>query len=238
MTEPPRRKHLDVLKEHFQLPGTRLLDVGCGDGSLVRALTREGARVAGLEINAEALAPARAERPEGDEDYVEGRGEALPFPAASFDAVIFFNSLHHVPATHHRAALAEAARVLRPGGAVWVVEPIAAGKYFELARPLEDETEIRAAAYDAIREAARGPDLRQERELRYRHPLQFKDFSVWAKRFIAVDPARRPLLERHYDELARRFEEFGERGPDGYHFDLEARANLLRRADPAGAGVA
>jgi SAM-dependent methyltransferase len=231
MTEAPRRKHLDVLGEHLRVAETRLLDIGCGDGALVRALTRAGAHATGVEIDAAALAPARAVPRIGDEDYVEGRGERLPFPDAHFDIAIYFNSLHHVPAASHGAALGEAARVLRPGGALWIAEPIAEGRYFELTRPLEDESDVRQAAYAAIQAAAAGPALRGECEVFYRNPMRFEDFAAWTRRYVAVDPARRAVVEAHRSELARRFEALAERRPDGFHFDLPARANLLRRSD-------
>ena len=41
----PRRRHMEVMRELLVLPGSRIVDVGCGDGALARALTREGARV-------------------------------------------------------------------------------------------------------------------------------------------------------------------------------------------------
>lgn len=230
MTEAPRRKHLDVLNEHLSVAGARLLDIGCGDGALVRTLTRAGARATGVEIDAAALAPARAAAGVGDEDYVEGRGEALPFPAACFDIAIYFNSLHHVPRVAHRAALAEAARVLRPGGTLWIVEPIAEGQYFELTRPLEDESDVRKAAYEAIKAAEAGRTLRGEAEIFYRSPIQFDDFAAWTRRYVAVDPARAAVIEKHRAALARRFEELAERRADGFHFDLPTRANLLRRS--------
>ena len=111
---PPRRRHLDVLRELLDPAGKRVIDVGCGDGALARALTREGARVTGVEIDGTMLAPALAALPAGDERYVEGRGESLPFADESADVVIYFNSLHHVPAGLQAKALAEARRVLVP----------------------------------------------------------------------------------------------------------------------------
>jgi ubiquinone/menaquinone biosynthesis C-methylase UbiE len=58
-------------------------------------------------------------------------GERLPFAAAAFDLVLLFNSLHHVPVDRQGAALAEAARVLRPGGDLLVAEPLAEGPWFD-----------------------------------------------------------------------------------------------------------
>lgn len=63
---------------------------------------------------------------------VRGVGERLPFAGGTFDLVLFFNSLPHVPPGAQAAALAEAARVLRTGGDLVVVEPPAGGPGFDL----------------------------------------------------------------------------------------------------------
>jgi SAM-dependent methyltransferase len=149
MSPYPNRKSADVVREVLPLRGARVLDVGCGDGSLVRLMTKEGAAAIGLEISDRQLARARAETPVGDESYRVGRAETLPFEDHAFDIVAFYNSLHHVPVDSQDEALAESARVLASGGHLFVVEPLAEGPMFELMRPVDDETEVRAAALAA-----------------------------------------------------------------------------------------
>ncbi|MBI3451816.1 MAG: class I SAM-dependent methyltransferase, partial [Rhodospirillales bacterium] len=95
---PPRtpRKHTDIIRDLVPLKGRRVLDVGCGDGALIRFLAREGAKATGLEIGAAVLATARSHPREADEAYVEGAGQNLPFADGSFDLVIYLNAFHHV----------------------------------------------------------------------------------------------------------------------------------------------
>src|ERR1700720_4419682 len=98
MSDPlPIAKHLDRLAALVPVEGRRIVDVGCGDGALVRALARRGGKVTGLEIDARALGPALSAPTVADERYLEGRAEALPLADRSVDMVVFFNSLHHVP---------------------------------------------------------------------------------------------------------------------------------------------
>jgi SAM-dependent methyltransferase len=120
-----------------QLAGMRVLDVGTGNGALLRWLLREGVDGFGIEPNAGLLRAAVAdrERPAPPGRWLAGKAERLPLRRASVDIVLFFNSLHHVPVTRQVAALAEAARCLRPAGALVVIEPVAAGSYFELWPP-------------------------------------------------------------------------------------------------------
>jgi SAM-dependent methyltransferase len=95
-------------------PGLRLLDVGCGPGRHARALAREGVEVVGLDLSLGFLRAA------GEGRWVEGDARALPFPTGSFDRVICLcqGGFGLLGGSGEAAALAEMARVLRPGGRV------------------------------------------------------------------------------------------------------------------------
>ena len=99
-----------------------VLDLGCGTGTLAIAISRERdpTRVTGIDGDSEILELAR--RKEGSErvELVEGLADALPFADASFDRVVASLLLHHLDPPTKRAALAEARRVLRPGGRLHV----------------------------------------------------------------------------------------------------------------------
>jgi SAM-dependent methyltransferase len=92
------------------------LDVGCGEGRFCRLLRARGIATTGLEPTPALLATARARDPGGC--YVDGRAEALPFADASFDLVVSYLTLIDIPDAE--AAIAEMARVLRPGGRLLV----------------------------------------------------------------------------------------------------------------------
>ncbi len=96
--------------------GLRGLDVGCGEGHNTRLLARAGARVTAIDISETFLRHARAaeaDQPLGI-DYQLASGQSLPFDDASFDFVTAFMSLMDMPQPGR--AVAEIARVLRPGG--------------------------------------------------------------------------------------------------------------------------
>lgn len=96
--------------------GSRLLDVGCGPGAVIAAALTRGATVSAVDLSAAMVDQARSRFPSCDTRVSDAT--QLPFADASFDAVTFGFSLHHMSQPH--AALSEAHRVLRPGGAVAV----------------------------------------------------------------------------------------------------------------------
>lgn len=106
----PRRTNSEVLTATLELQGKKVIDVGCGEGHLVRLMTRHGAKAFGVECSALQLEQAHQQKPVGGEIYYEGRAEKLPFDADSIDVAVFFNSLHHVDIDHMELALTEAAR--------------------------------------------------------------------------------------------------------------------------------
>jgi len=224
-----RRDNGDVVAENLDLAGSRILDLGCGDGGLARMMTRRGAAVTGLECNPKQLAKALAAAPAGDEAYVEGVGEDLPFGDASMDAVVFFNSLHHVAVEAQAAALAEAVRVVRPGGIVYVAEPVAEGPHFRLTMPVDDETRVRAAAYAVIRDAG-ALGLSQEKEFTYTHTIVHPSFEAFHERMVTIDPARRGPFAEKVAMMRANFERLGRKGVDGWAFDQPMRVNVLRKA--------
>jgi ubiquinone/menaquinone biosynthesis C-methylase UbiE len=98
-------------------PRSRVLDVGCGTGELLRRLRAKynDAFLAGLDPVPEMLAVA-ANKLSGKEDLRIGYADSLPWPSASFDVVVSCNMFHYI--SHPVDALREMARVLRPGGVV------------------------------------------------------------------------------------------------------------------------
>ncbi|HIP79143.1 MAG TPA: SAM-dependent methyltransferase [Kiloniellaceae bacterium] len=229
MTQGPLEKHTAVLRDRLSLVGARVADIGCGDGGLVRALTRAGAEVVGIDPQPHQLARARAAPAAGSERYCVAQGQALPFNDGSLDVVIYFNALHHVPVADQEAALAEAARVLRPDGRLYIQEPLAEGAFFEMVRPIEDETGVRAAAYETLKRAADGTTLAEEEEYAYRAPHRQASFEAFRDGMIAVDPSRRPLVEAQEESLRRRFMAAGEQRDGAFWFEIPSRLNLLKR---------
>ncbi|MBW4043265.1 MAG: class I SAM-dependent methyltransferase [Acidobacteria bacterium] len=111
-----RPEYPAALVEWLVRGASDVADVGAGTGKLTAALVRGGRRVTAVEPDAGMLAALRREVPEAG--ALQGAGEALPLPDASVDAVVYGQAWHWVDVP---SASAEAARVLRPGGALGLI---------------------------------------------------------------------------------------------------------------------
>ena len=112
---------LDEAFDIGQVGGERVLDVGCGPGTMLVRLAQAGASVTGFDLVADHVEQARrnlaALGPAGRAEVADA--EALPYDDASFDRVVLNNALQFTGDLD--AALREIRRVLRPGGWAHVV---------------------------------------------------------------------------------------------------------------------
>jgi ubiquinone/menaquinone biosynthesis C-methylase UbiE len=120
------RLHDELVAQARLAPGARVLDVGCGTGTLaVRIRSREpSVEVVGLDPDPKALAIARrkAERAGVAVRFEQGYGDRLPFGDAEFDCVTSSLMFHHLDLATRRGMLREVLRVLRPGGRLHFVD--------------------------------------------------------------------------------------------------------------------
>jgi SAM-dependent methyltransferase len=98
--------------------GSRVLDVGCGDGKLVVALLDRGMRAIGLEGSTGPRLRASANT--GHRVFASDAGR-LPFGDGALDVVVIWHVLEHLPEPER--AIAEVVRCLRPGGTLVVAVP-------------------------------------------------------------------------------------------------------------------
>jgi len=131
-----------------------VLDVGTGEGQLARAAAQAGAsRVVGIDPSVAQLAAAR--RRGGGATYARAAAVALPFEPSSFDAVVACLVFEHIDGVD--AAIAEVARVLRPGGRFlfflnhpllqtpgsgWIDDTILEEQYWRVGPYLHEETTL------------------------------------------------------------------------------------------------
>jgi ubiquinone/menaquinone biosynthesis C-methylase UbiE len=187
-------------------PGSSILDLGCGAGHASFAVARGGARrVVAYDLAAEMLdvvaGEARA-RGHGQIETCAGSAERLAFEDAAFDAVVTRFSAHHW--LDVRGAIHEAARVLKPGGTLVVIDVLAPEiplldtvlQSVELLRDLSHVRNYRESEWLAMLQSA---GLSPAEVRRWKLPLEF---DAWVRR-IGTSADRVRALEVLFDELPR-----------------------------------
>jgi demethylmenaquinone methyltransferase/2-methoxy-6-polyprenyl-1,4-benzoquinol methylase/phosphoethanolamine N-methyltransferase len=135
-------------------PDDAVLDAGCGTGELAMALRQRlgtFGTVTGVDASPQMIDVARQKK-EGAALQIEYRVaavEALPFPDATFDAVVSSLMMHHLPDAARRAGLAEMRRVLKSGGRLLLLDlKRPDGRRDRMSLPMLLHRRLRTGAYE------------------------------------------------------------------------------------------
>ncbi|ODV07606.1 MAG: methyltransferase type 11 [Rubrivivax sp. SCN 70-15] len=221
---------LDLLAELLPLARRDIVELGCGAAALARELLTRypDSRVTGLEVDERQHAKNLA-HPQPGLSFVAAGAQAVPFADASFDLALMLKSLHHVPMPLMAQALGEVARVLRPGGHLYVSEPVYGGAFNEVIRVFNDEGVVRAAAQAAVDAALRDGVWTQVAERRFAMPVQFENFDEFERRLMRPTFADHRLDDAKVAATREVFERYA--GRDGSAaFGRPMHVRLLRRA--------
>lgn len=191
--------------------GARVLDLGCGGGHVsfrAAPLVRE---VVAYDLSSDmlaAVARVAADRALGNITTQRGRAEALPFKEAEFDFVMSRYSAHHWHG--FAAALAEARRVLRPGGTALFMDAISPGPalldtYLQAVELIRDPSHVRdySVAEWVSALAAAGFSIKTAAMRRLR-----LDFETWVTRMATPKPqveAIRALQAKMAEDIVKHF---------------------------------
>lgn len=120
------RARAELLRQAAIEGNHRVLDIGCGTGTLVIAIKQRfpAAEITGIDPDPKALARARqkAERAGVAVRFEQGFAGELPFGDGSFDRVLSSFMFHHLPAEQREKVLRQVRRVLAPGGSLHLAD--------------------------------------------------------------------------------------------------------------------
>lgn len=224
-----RVDEFDVLSRALPLAGADIVELGCGKAEKSRQIVQRASprSILALEVDEIQHRENLGAPPIPGLRFALGGAEAIPAPDASFDIVLMFKSLHHVPVDRMDQALAEIRRVLRPGGLAYLSEPVYAGEFNDMMRVFHDEKAVREAAFAAVRRAVAAGLLALVEQKFFRTRRRFASFEQFEDQAIKVTHTRHDLDPA---QLARVRELFMLRmTPEGASFDMPMRVDLLRK---------
>ena len=218
-----------LIDELLDLDGKEILELGCGTAEKTRALAEGGTgrRILALEVDETQNALNRKLGDLPNVRFDRGRAEDIPAADARFDVVFLFKSLHHVPVEAMDRALAEIARVLRPGGFAYVSEPLFRDAFNEILRIFNDESRVRREAFEAIERSVRSGILELVSQSFFRDPLPFGDFAEFESRVIGVSHSNFVLTDEVRDRVRSKFASSAIEG--AALFEQPIRVDLLRK---------
>lgn len=224
----------EVYESLLPLKGARVLELGCGKAEKTLAIARSNAVASISAMEVDEIQHARnlalVDLP-GNIKFFRGSAEDIPAPDASFDIVMMFKSLHHVPLESMSKALAEIRRVLRPGGLAYLSEPVFAGEFNEIMRLFNDEQTVRAAAFAAVEQAVRDGVFELVCQKFFNTPGHFDSFAQFDERMLQVTHTRLDLSPALYATVRERFMQH--MTPQGADFRNPIRVDLLRKPENA-----
>lgn len=230
MSYPLIHDELDLLVRLLPTLGQDVIELGCGGAQLARAMLARWPTMQylGLEVDTAQLARNRQDVPPRMR-FVEAGAQAIPCEAARFDLALMLKSLHHIPVALMDQALAEVARVLRPGGHLYVSEPVYEGAFNDVIKTYNDEGVVRAAAQTALDRALAAPASSwwQVSEARFATSVRFADFADFERRMMHPT-----FANHHIDDAvrARAVAAFAPHcGPQGAYFERPMHVRLLER---------
>jgi SAM-dependent methyltransferase len=219
----------EIFNELVSLDGMAVLELGCGAAELTRIIATEGSgrSVVAFEIDEVQHALNLQIEDLPNVIFAVAGAESIPAVDDTFDVAFMFKSLHHVPVELMGLALDEIRRVLVPGGLAYISEPIFDGDFNEVLRLFHDESQVRAAAFDAIKWVVDSGSFELVSETFFKTPRIFANFAEFEDRVIGATHSCFELSDELRSEVRSRFEHH--MTDQGVHFFPPNRVDLLRR---------
>jgi len=214
----------------LELDGARILELGCGRAEHTRNIARAHptALIVAAEVDRIQQEKNLSAIQLANISFSDCGAESISHADGSFDVVMMFHSLHHVPLDRMDDAFREIHRVLRPGGVAYISEPVFAGAYNELIRIYNDEERVRKAAFEAIGRAVERGLFELAREAFFLKPVHYRNFAEFARNRFAVTHSVRNVTPEQISAIERLFNTH--LGPDGVKLAQQIRVDLLRRS--------
>ena len=219
----------EIYERMLSLDNNHILELGCGSAEITRniASAGENRKVTALEVDEIAHDKNQQITDLPNVTFALSGAQSIPLEDESVDVVFMFKSLHHVPLASMEPAMHEIRRVLKPGGFVYISEPVFDGDFNEVLRLFHDEQEVREAAFNTVKKAVDDGLFKLVEETFFNSPMKFENFAEFENNTINATHSDHQLDEDLYRLVKQRFEQH--LGDDGAKFLMPIRIDLLQK---------
>lgn len=216
-----------MIESLVTLDNAHILELGCGAADMTQQLVQGAPTVTITASEVDQIQHEKNLRLAIDRvRFKKFAAEAIDEPAHRFDGVMMFKSLHHVPLAQLDKSFSEICRVLKPGGWLYISEPVFAGAFNDVIRIFHDEEHVRREAFSATERAVAGPDFELQAQKFFKVRIKMLNFQQFEDRLLNVTHTDHRLTDEQLAEVRRRFE--SNRSEAGYVFDVPMRVDVLR----------
>ena len=215
----------DILDELLRMEGARVLELGCGKAEKTRVAAQKAASVLALEVDETQLTKNLAITGLPNVRFAHGGAEKIPAADATFDIVLMFKSLHHVPTELMDSAFTEIRRVLKPCGVAYISEPVYAGDFNEVLKLFHDEKAVREAAFAAEKRAVSSARLALVSQKFFLQPMRFENFGQFEEQVLKVTHTEHKLSAETLEKVRSKFNVYMTQ--EGATFHMPIRVDLL-----------
>ncbi len=218
---------IEVLQRMLDFDDKVILELGCGAAEKTRQIAEQtGVKaVIASEVDQEQHAKNLKISDLPKVTFKDFGAEKIGEPDESVDIILMFKSLHHVPLDLLQDAFSEMHRVLKPGGLLYVSEPVFEGAFNEVLRVFHDEEYVRQKAFDAVLEATLKAGFPLQEEYFFRNQIRMTSFEQYEDRLLNVTHTDHRLTTEQYEEVKRRF--LANESDAGFVFEVPNRVDLL-----------
>ena len=205
-----------------------VLDVGCGDGEKTFFISQHVHWSIGIDPDANIVKIARNKYNSNNLEFQVAQAESLPFSNSSFAAILFNQSLHHVPIEKQIEALKESHRVLQSKGKMLITEPIQGSGSLGRFWKLEDEEKGRKQnAINAVESIIKTEfSLSLSIDIQIEHHCEgFDDFYE----YYVVSKSKERWDENKKQDIINKLEKCQRSSRGNYILDYSAHVWLLNK---------
>ncbi len=218
----------EIYERLLSFRNAEVLELGCGKADKTLAIAEKGVKkMVALEVDEIQHAENLRRSVPGHVRFELGAAQAIPSADQSYDIVMMFKSLHHVPLGLMDAAMAEIHRVLKTDGVAYISEPVFAGDFNEILRLFHDEQAVREAAFAAVERAVASGRFELASQTFFANPMHFENFAEFEDKTLKVTHTHHQLSTGLYEQVKQKF--MSHMTPQGATFNMPIRVDLLRK---------